>query len=403
MSHYAVFVVTDEEPIQTTLTLALQPFHEFECTGIDDQYVQDIDVTEERRGEFESGTRTLLRFPDGTTASPYDDRFYRDPTEEEKAQIGPMGGSGSAAGFSYSSRDWGDGLGYRPKLKFTPEGAEEVEVPYRELMTFAEYLKDDGLSEKSTGSERDAKYGYFVLDASGAVERVVRRTNPNDKWDWWQIGGRYSGKFAPGYDPETDPNHQETCWLCNGTGKRTDAVCENGCNGCSGTGVKTKWPTQWKGTPGNQIRVGDIPWDTLRQVQIDRHLAEYDKAVTATQGMELPQSWDAMREELGVEAAREKYNAFDSVKALRKLGIWDADETIEDLKLSREQIIARASRRPVTCWAVVKDGVWTEKGSMGWFGMSSGDKDPELWADEVVKLIEGLPADSWITCVDCHI
>lgn len=35
------------------------------------------------------------------------------------------------------------------------------------------------------------KYRYALLDASGHVTRVVDRTNPNAKWDWWNVGGRY--------------------------------------------------------------------------------------------------------------------------------------------------------------------------------------------------------------------
>jgi len=33
----------------------------------------------------------------------------------------------------------------------------------------------------------------------------------------------------------------EDCWLCNGTGKRTDIIVKNGCNCCHGTGkIKSK-------------------------------------------------------------------------------------------------------------------------------------------------------------------
>src|SRR5690606_13347634 len=36
-------------------------------------------------------------------------------------------------------------------------------------------------------------YGYLRLDESGKVTQLVERTNPNKKWDWWVIGGRWSG------------------------------------------------------------------------------------------------------------------------------------------------------------------------------------------------------------------
>lgn len=43
MSHFGILVIGDDIEAQ------LQPYHEFECTGTNDRYVQDIDVTDECR------------------------------------------------------------------------------------------------------------------------------------------------------------------------------------------------------------------------------------------------------------------------------------------------------------------------------------------------------------------
>lgn len=72
-------------------------------------------------------------------------------------------------------------------------------------------------------------------------------------WDWWQIGGRWTGKLS-GYDPRLDPDNIKTCSLCNGTGKRPDAEqfgpewleWSGGCNGCGGKGAEVTWPTSYK-------------------------------------------------------------------------------------------------------------------------------------------------------------
>lgn len=404
MSHFSVLVVTPTEPTEEMLGELLQPFHEFECTGKDDQYIVDVDVTEYYRKQYQEGQRTRLRLENGEVVCPWEDQFYRDPTTEEVAAHGPMFGMGFGGGISYTSKDWGDGRGYRAKVRFTPDGAEEIEVPYSELMTFAEYCEEDGKPiTQSPDVSGDHKYGYTLVNDAGEVVKVIDRTNPNSKWDWWMVGGRYSGKFAPEYDPETDPNHKETCWLCRGTGKRADVECENGCNGCKGTGIATTWPTQWTDTPGNQIRVGDIPWNALRQARVKDQLDTYNKAVAATQGMDMPPKWDDLRDSVGIEAAREIYNTHPTVVALRAAGIFDVDEVVEDLKLPRDDIAARAASRPLSCWAILKDGQWYQSGEMGWWGMSSNDKDPDEWTRELNKLIESLPADSWLTCVDCHI
>jgi hypothetical protein len=88
------------------------------------------------------------------------------------------------------------------------------------------------------------------------------------RWDWFQIGGRYTGKLSD-YDPETDPENQQVCDLCHGTGKRLGMECENGCNGCQGKGVHTKWPTQWRHYDGDIQQVRD-----LRQMKPEK-LAAY--------------------------------------------------------------------------------------------------------------------------------
>ena len=88
--------------------------------------------------------------------------------------------------------------------------------------------------------------------------------NPQSKWDWWCIGGRWTGHLA-GYDPADDPANYETCWLCQGTGKRNDALGQAererdpsyGCNGCNGEGKKLKFPTQLK-NEGNVTTAGQL-------------------------------------------------------------------------------------------------------------------------------------------------
>jgi hypothetical protein len=104
------------------------------------------------------------------------------------------------------------------------------------------------------------------------VEEQMERGH-NDWWDWYQIGGRWTGALD-GYDPTKDPANQEPCRFCNATGKRTDMVVANGCNACNGTGIAQKWPTEYG------FREGDIvPLETLTQEtyvnQIHRVVCSY--------------------------------------------------------------------------------------------------------------------------------
>jgi len=86
--------------------------------------------------------------------------------------------------------------------------------------------------------------------------------NPQGRWDWWQVGGPWTGAWS-GYDPQTDPANIETCRLCGSIGMRMDALgvqqraIDSGytCNGCGGKGMAVKWPTDWKATDGDIIPV----------------------------------------------------------------------------------------------------------------------------------------------------
>jgi hypothetical protein len=75
----------------------------------------------------------------------------------------------------------------------------------------------------------------------------------------------------------------------------------------------------------------------------------------------------------------------------------------EKYNVTREQFLEKARKNALILFAVVKDGTWYEKGGMGWFGMVMDEKDPDQWTNEFNKLIEGLPADHWLSVVDCHI
>lgn len=103
-------------------------------------------------------------------------------------------------------------------------------------------------------------------DAIANVESFLENYGEGNVWDWYDIGGRWTGLLS-GYDPADDPENQETCNLCGGTGFRTDQIGKSArveqptytCNGCGeynqetkewghgkyGPGVKLKWPTSW--------------------------------------------------------------------------------------------------------------------------------------------------------------
>ena len=101
-------------------------------------------------------------------------------------------------------------------------------------------------------------------------------------WDWYQLGGRYTGSHD-GYVPEQDPRNLETCRQCDGTGFRSDQLGRetrerdpsytcNGCGTCSyetgkwehgpyGAGRSLKWTTRWAKHTGDIVPVDQVSAD----------------------------------------------------------------------------------------------------------------------------------------------
>src|SRR5262245_9441235 len=75
------------------------------------------------------------------------------------------------------------------------------------------------------------------------------------RWDWYVIGGRFTGLFAPpDYSPTDDPRNFRSCSVCDGSGLREDLLGQNErlrnpsftCNGCNGKGTHRKHPGFWR-------------------------------------------------------------------------------------------------------------------------------------------------------------
>jgi hypothetical protein len=168
VSHFTVLVIGDDIEGQ------LAPYHEFECTGEDNEFVKDVNKTDEVWKAYAEDTTSKVRAPDGTVYDAYDARFYRDQTPEERAR-----------------------MLWSTKIREVPVEWEEFEETTSESKTFAEFATDwYGLDLVTSEDEIDTsgphKYGYVLTDGEGGdVVRVIKRTNPDKKWDWYVVGGRW--------------------------------------------------------------------------------------------------------------------------------------------------------------------------------------------------------------------
>lgn len=356
MSHFSVLVIGGDVDKQ------LQPYHEYECTGIEDEYVVDVDITDEVIEQFNESRRVLV-LANGEVFSPYDDCFYRRPTVAETATIGPIAGSGSNGKMSWHSKDWNDGRGYSTRVRFVPEGAQEGEMA-------ADEARKHGVGY-ATLAECATEYFGSAFERDG---RFYRKTNPNKRWDYWRIGGRWTGTL----------------------------LLKAGAHGLVG---KKAWDNE--GCPpgyADQAMKGDIDFTQMRndaEVKA-RALWKETRRLTGGQAWE---SWDDTRLRYpNINDARAKYAAQPAIEMLKASGrreySWDIDD---DLALDEDIYIARRRAAACSFFAFVRDSQCTERGRMGWFGCASDEISEVQWHSMFNDMLDALPDDTLLTVVDCHI
>ncbi len=342
MSHFTVLVIGDD------VTDQLAPFHEYESTGRQDEFVIEVDVTDEVVAHFNEA-RDLVRLADGTYLSRYSAALY---TGEPKHRHGD-------------------------KTFVLPPGAEErADVP-------AEEARSHGIGPLTLDDAARDYYGENVVIRDGAYFKL---TNPQAKWDWWQVGGRWTGslKLKPG---------------------------RPGVVGKPGLGADPCPPGY-----ADSARKGDVDFDQLRNDAEVKARALWNDTRRITGGLGWD-SWDdtltrycgpeddqGERDRSHLETAQREYRDQPGVALLKASGLsvysWEIDD---DLALDCEVYVKR--RRDLACvqHAFIRDKTWVEQGEMGWFGVSHDDVSASQWAKRFNEMLDGLPDDTLLTVVDCHI
>lgn len=295
MSHFSVLYIGDPDKLEE----AMLPYHEYECTGIE-QYLQEVDETDE---------------------------FIENHKEH----------------------------------------------PEKSVIEFAEYYYDISSSDiiysnQTLDELEDGKYYYLILNEDGSINKFVRRTNPNKKWDWWVISGRWKGAFL-GKDGEYH----------------------------------------------SSIRKGDIDIEKMLQNATDDAIKEYDEVYQTfvdvigesySKDIEEYASWDKCRTELfanNIEAARDFYHEQPLVRAIKvfnnKHNYFGND--VDKYLVDKETFIHNCKLKTFSFFACLKDNTWYQRGDMGWFACVSNVDDS--WDQKINELFFEASDDEYVTCVDCHI
>lgn len=193
--------------------------------------------------------------------------------------------------------------------------------------------------------------------------------NPKSKWDWYVIGGRWSGFFKLKEDA-----------------KNTDDTIIMNRNGMA-----------------DQCMKGSIDYDGMVKDAIKEATEIWNKANVLFAG-ETFEHWDSVRTRIEtIDEARKFYNEQPVVKRFSNsedFGIW---VDVEEYDMPLEQYVQTQVNNVLSTFAVVKDGVWYEKGEMGWWGMSTDKMSQNEWNEKFKELLNSVSDDTILTLIDCHI
>jgi hypothetical protein len=216
--------------------------------------------------------------------------------------------------------------------------------------------------------------------------RIFSTRNPQAKWDWWTVGGRWTGyfKLKPG---------------------------AKGKLGKSGVFDNTAEPG-W----ADVVRVRDVDFEGMMEHEAQEAAKRFDKLesyIGKITPLKHTWAWLVSAEPNDIPKMRELYWNQPQLLAV-KAAAWKLPSNhpdasfltflrYEDFTVGRDAYIALARKSAISTFAVVKDGKWFEKGTMGWWAVVHNEKDEEKWLEEFNKLVRGLPPETMLTVVDCHI
>jgi hypothetical protein len=170
--------------------------------------------------------------------------------------------------------------------------------------------------------------------------------NKNSKWDWYQLGGRWTGFFK----------------LKEGA---TGEIGERGI-----------YPKEIKKGFVDQAYKGDIDFLGMEAENI----------------LNAEKNYDDFLNKFADESENKEMLMFQY--GIKNIG------TKEDPKIeTKEDYVER--HVGITTYAVLKHGQWYEKGTMGWWGISTNEVDD--WDKRFNELLKDLPDDTLLSLYDCHI
>lgn len=235
---------------------------------------------------------------------------------------------------------------------------------------------------------------------------VMSTYNPDSKWDWFVLGGRWQGAFLAREHAKVLMGSQEAA-------SSQPMLGEPPAMGSSAY-------ESLKGR-ADAARKQDIDFDQMKTLAIFEAERAYDHFEEVTAGLMVPPSFDELLERNAagvpegdpafrqvVERTRNQFFSYQWTKAVREISpiFSSLHEHWEVGQGGRDAFIQRARQNAYVSPYAILDAHngWSAPGKMGWFGVSSDtQEDRKQWKNEMEEYIDSLADDAWLLIYDLHI
>lgn len=327
--HYTTLVIGAQG--EDEVREALAPYMENCCGVPDKRFMEFYDIEDELREDYEKGVIDRVVMPDGRLLDPCDDEF---------------------------SVPWQDQNSSKPGIEIyvraIPEGLETRKVSSKQV-----YKTFEDFATAQCGDGRDSTYNRYGF-----------WQNPNAKWDWYVIGGRWSPCFQ----------------LKEG---RKGLIGQPGIFGRN----------QSTAGRADQALKGDIDFEAMCSEDARAAANTYDVVNDAIRGTPINESWEVMSA-FYADDAEKKYREQPRVKAFIKFAqtekgkeLLGYNAVVDQFNMTRAEYIQQKRNGAIATTAVVMNGKWYD----------SHGKDDQTWHSMFTNIIDQLPDDEVLTVVDCHI
>lgn len=240
----------------------------------------------------------------------------------------------------------------------------------------------DGTSELDL-----AKEGALCYDAETGTAFEYSTVNPEGRWDWWVIGGRWSGYFiargpAVGLIWGPSDNDEEGNAIGDGLLR-----CDGGPIGALDLAVMRD---RGEAAARNRYQRWAAIQAACPPAKGWEHFAGLVHVGAAT-----------------IDEARTAYNSQPAIAAARETGLtgWFDSCPIEEFLPGEDEYAAAARGTAVPGYALVTlEKEWLAPGEMGWFGHSTdGPGERDAYQVQANLYLDQLDPAVLVVAVDCHV